>query len=373
MSWAKDSKRLVTASADQTVRVWDVEADKCLHSWRIGDEGAVSVSDQQVGVLWPHGRSDGLIISLSLNGDLNYLTEGSSAPTKIVQGHNKSITALGVGSDRKSVITGSFDGRVCSWDINSGTGSVVDGQAHANQVKQFASVPGRTYSVAWDDTLRTIDESANTFTGSSVKLNSQPQSVAAAADGHVIVAHNNGIAVYSKDQLVSELRTDFTPAAVAAHGSFVAVGGPDDNSVLVYTLDGGGKLSSAPTATLRSSTAKVVTLSFSPNGKHLAAGNSSGKIVVYSTGSWDVATDRWSAHTARVLSIAWNEAGTHAASGGLDTNVFVWSLSKPGSRVKAANAHKDGVYGVAWLEGGRKVVSSGGDAAIKIWTVNGLQ
>ncbi len=100
---------------------------------------------------------------------------------------------------------------------------------------------------------------------------------------------------------------------------------------------------------------------------------SSGKIIVYKAGSWDVATDRWSAHTARVTSIAWNSEGTNATSGGLDTNVFVWSLAKPGSRVKALNAHKDGVNGVAWVSGGQKIASTGGDAAIKVWTVQGLQ
>ncbi|KAK1750844.1 WD40-repeat-containing domain protein [Echria macrotheca] len=372
--WAKDSKRLVTASADQTVRLWDVEADKCLQSWRVGDEGAVSVSDQQVGVVWPHGRSDGLIISLSLDGNLNYLKEGSPTPFKVVYGHNKSVTALGAGSDGKgkTLLTGSFDGRVCSWDVSSGLGSVVDGQTHTNQVIQFAPAQGRTYSVAWDDTLRTIDESAATFAGSSIKLSSQPKGVAA-ADGRVVVALNDGIAVYAQDKLISEIKTSFTPSSAAVHGSAVAVGGADDNSVGVYKFDGSGKLSPTPVAKLTSSTAKVSALSFSPDGKLLAAGNSSGKIVVYGTSSWDVVTDRWSAHTARVLSIAWNPAGTHAASGALDTNVHVWSLAKPGSRVKAANAHKDGVYGVAWVDGGQKVASTGGDAAIKIWTVKGLQ
>lgn len=375
VSWAKDSKRLVTASADQTVRVWDVEADKCLHSWRVGDQDTVSVSDQQVGVVWPHARSDGLIISLSLDGTLNYLKEDSHEPFKVVQGHNKSITALGAdpSGNGTTVITGSFDGRVCNWDITSGLGASVDGQSHSNQVKQFASASGRTFSVAWDDTLRFIDPSANTFAGSSAKLPAQPQGVAATSDGLAIVALNNSIAVYSGEKLLGSLDTDYTPAAVAAYGSLVAVGGPDDNSAKIYRLERSGKLSCAPVATLKNSMAKVVTFAFSPNGKLLAAGNSSGKIVVYDTSSWEVVTDRWSAHTARVLSIAWNAAGTHAASGALDTNVHVWSLAKPGSRVKAPNAHKDGVYGVAWVEGGQKVVSTGGDAAIKVWNVKGLQ
>ncbi|KAK3682111.1 WD40-repeat-containing domain protein [Podospora appendiculata] len=372
VSWAKDSKRFATASADQTVNVWDVEADKCVQSWRFGDEGAVSVPHQQVGVVWPHGRSDGLIISLGLDGDLNYLIEGKPEPTRVVQGHNKSITALGAASDgkRQTLITGSFDGRVCSWDIATGIGGVVDGQTHSNQVTQFAPAQGRIYSVGWDDTLRIVDESANTFAGSSIPLDAQPTSVAA-TNGSVIVATHKGITIYENDKAVSTIPTDSTPLAIAASQPYLAVAA-EDNAVQIYKFDGS---SSKPHKgdTLRNSTAQISALSFSPDGKLLAAGNSSGKIVVYKTGSWEVVTDRWSAHTARVLTIAWNSAATHAVSGGLDTNVFVWSLTKPGSRVKAPNAHKDGVYGVAWVEGDQKVASTGGDAAVKIWTVKGLQ
>ncbi|KAK4166521.1 WD40-repeat-containing domain protein [Cladorrhinum sp. PSN259] len=374
VSWATDSKRFVTASADQTVRVWDAESGENVQTWRIGEEGTVSVDNQQVGVVWPHGRSDGLIISLSLSGDLNYLVEGSSKPTKVVQGHNKSVTALGAGSDGKgtTLTTGSFDGKVLSWDVATCVGSVVEGQAHSNQVTQFASGAGKVYSVGWDDTLQTIQESTNNFIGTPIKLDSQPKGISTAAQGsYVVVALDGKLAVYAGGKLVSDLSINYTPTALAASGSFVAVGA-DNNTVKVYTLDG-GKLSTTDTV-LTNSTAQISTLSFSPDGQHLAAGNSSGKIVAYKTGSaWSVATDRWSAHTARVLAIAWNQAGTHAVSGGLDTNVHVWSLAKPGSRVKAPNAHKDGVYGVAWVDGDKKVASTGGDAAVKIWGVKNLQ
>ena len=364
VSWAPDGKKLVTASADQTVKLWDVDGGKVIQSWRLGPEGG-SVRDQQVGVVYVPGRSDGLIIAVNLDGDLTYLHEGSDKPSRVVQGHNKGVTALGAGSDGtgNTVWTGSFDGRVCRWDLSEGLAAAVDAQSHSNQVVNFAAGQGATYSAGWDDMLHTINESSATFEGPAVKLPAQPKDIAS-SNGRVYVATASGVAVYENGKLLKETALPFTPTAIAAHEPNVAVGA--DQRVIIYTTDGAGALTE--TQTLTKSTSQISSLSFSPDGAHLAAGNQVGKIVVYKTsGGWDVATDRWSSHTARVACLAWNPEGTHAVSGGLDTNVHVWSLAKPGSRVKAANAHKDGVNGVAWVGG--KIVSSGGDAAVKVWDV----
>ncbi|KAL8728316.1 MAG: hypothetical protein Q9166_005459 [cf. Caloplaca sp. 2 TL-2023] len=365
VSWSKDSKKFVTSSADQTVKIWDAEAGKAIQTWRMGEEDKVSIPDHQVGVVWPTGRSDGLIVSLNLDGDLTYVSEGNPSPQKVVYGHQKNITAVSASDFKKpTLFTGSSDGRICNWDIPTGKAAYVDGEGHSNYVPAITSAPeGRLYSVGWDDTLRSIDPSASVFTATATSTHGQPKGVAATVNGLIAVATHKGIQTFKDGQKYKDVQFKImSPTAIAANEDLIVVAG-DDGSLLILSptsLETKHKVDSLGS--------NISTLSFSPNGEYLAAGCSNGKISVFDTSNWDVAISRWSSHTGRVTSITWNKEGTYAVSGGLDTNIFVWSVKKPGMRVGKANAHKDGVNGVAWVDEGR-VVSVGGDAALKVWKV----
>lgn len=371
VSWAKDSKRFVTASADRTVRVWEVESGKNTTTWELGEEGKVNIADQQVGVVWPR---EGLVISVDLDGNLNYLEEGKAKPVRVVRGHQKTITAAGL-SDSKTFWTGSFEGRICAWNLADGVSEKADGEAHTNYVSGFApSSDGRIYSVGWDDTLRTLDTSARSFVGGAAKPDGQPKAVAAAStDGKttVLVATPDGVEIFVNGEKKGSEKLKSTPTCISASGSTVAIGS-EDKIIRLYALSSS---SLSPLAELKDATSPPSTLSFSHGTSPLlAAGLANGKILVYTreSGDWNLLTNRWSAHSARVTSISWGPGGKTAVSGGLDTNIFVWSLAEPGKRVKAGNAHKDGVSGVAWVDETR-VVSCGADAAVKTWKVTGVQ
>ncbi|OCK80029.1 WD40 repeat-like protein [Lepidopterella palustris CBS 459.81] len=369
ISWAKDSKKVVTASADQTVRIWDVEAGKAVQTWRMGEEGVVSIPDQQMGVVWPTGRSDGLVISVDLDGNLNYLVDGTSKPTKVVRGHQKNITAAGIADS--TFFTGSYEGRVCAWNISTGLADQVEGDGHSNYISGLtSSTHGREaemHSVGWDDTLRSISAPSKIFTGSSTSLNFQPKGIAAAS-GTILVASSDAISLYKDGQTVGKFPVKYALTCIAASGTTVAAGG-DDKLVHIYTLSGSTLQDTG--IELHRATSAISALSFSASGARLAVGASNGKIYAFETSdNWKLITDRWSAHTARITCLAWDGTGNFAVSGSLDTNVMVWSVGDPGKRVKALNAHKDGVTGVVWE--GEKVLSTGGDATVKVWKVQGL-
>lgn len=67
-----------------------------------------TVDDQQLGVVWLRDR----IVSCSLSGFLNYVDPEALTITKILKGHNKSITAMALASDGENVFTADFEGNI---------------------------------------------------------------------------------------------------------------------------------------------------------------------------------------------------------------------------------------------------------------------
>ncbi|KAL4974522.1 transcriptional regulator of RNA polII, SAGA, subunit-domain-containing protein [Aspergillus desertorum] len=367
VSWAKDSRKFVTASADKTVKIWDLEAGKVAQTWNIGGEGDSNFLNQQVGVVWPPGRSDNLLISLSLNGDLNYLVEGTPEPRQVIQGHQKNITSLTTfnsTSGEETLWTGSFDGRVCAWDVPTGRAETIEGDGSSSYIAGLTSTQegaGRIYSVAWDDTIRSLDIGAKTYTGSSSKLSGQPKGIAA-GNTTVLVANHETVEIHRDGHKDGDFKANFSITAVAAHGSVAAIGG-DDSTVQICDIS---RSSLTPKLDFKASRDVVSALAFSPDGSKLAIGDARGRVLVYKVADGSLVNDRWTAHTSRITSIAWNDNGAHIVSGALDTNIFVWSLTNPGDWLQVPNAHKEGVNGVAWIAGSSKVVSAGADAAIKL-------
>lgn len=376
VSWAPDSKSFVTASADQTVKLWALTADgnsaQCTHTWALPG----GLRDHQVGVVFT-ARADGLVLSLSLSGDLQYLLPGSTSPARTVHGHQKSITALAA-STGNTLLTGSYDGAVCVWDLSKGTARSVTGESHTNTVSAFVTYPDTVFSAGWDDKLRPLDITSATFVaGTAVPTDAQPlaASLLGGIDGKFIAlltAKELRIYAAAAPAVVAQplvaLPLKFTPTALAADpapGATMIAVGAQDNTIRRFTFSPAEK-SLAEVPALTANRAFATALAFDPTGTYLAAGDSSGKIVLYEGAA--VKTTRWAFHTGRVADIAWNKKGSHVATVSLDTNVYVYSLENPAKKAAAKNAHMGGVNGVAWTVDD-KIATAGADGAVKTWAV----
>ncbi|PIL23440.1 hypothetical protein GSI_14751 [Ganoderma sinense ZZ0214-1] len=355
-SWSADSKSFFTSAADGTVKLWDVETKKAQTTWTLGS----GVNNQQVGNTWTAGDS---IVSLSMSGDLNVFDKRvGDKPARVLYGPQKAITsAIKAPSSDSTFIVGTADGRALAHTTEY---EYVGGEAHATLVAGLSASPsGIVHSVGLDDRLREIEGSS--FTPAQFSTAAQPKAgVAVGGDSTVFIAEVDTVEAVRSNQKVFDLKPKYAPSAIAASASFVAVGG-EDQKVRLYTWDGKTLTESA---TLEGNKGVVSALAFSPDGKLLASGDSSGKIVLLDVAERKLVTSRWSFHTARINSLSWTADGRHCASGSLDTHVYVWSVEKPMKNIALKNAAPGGVNAVFWIKDG-ELASAGADGCVRVWNV----
>ncbi|CAM9749158.1 unnamed protein product [Chrysoparadoxa australica] len=114
----------------------------------------------------------------------------------------------------------------------------------------------------------------------------------------------------------------------------------------------------------------ITHLELSPDGKHAAAGYSSGSLVVFLLSSGDAALTLHGHRAAVLAASRFNADGTLLATGGADTEIVVWDAVAESGMCRL-KGHKDGVTDLAFvtcpgvLPTG--LASSSKDTLVKIW------
>eukprot|EP01136_Pigoraptor_vietnamica_P017135 Opistho-1_new@61875 len=356
-SWSADSKQVLTASADKTAKLWDVEKNVAVSTFTFGD----SIDDQQMGCLWQGSH----LLTVSLSGYINYLdVNNPSKPLRILKGHNKNITALSIDNDNKTFFTGSYDGRVAAWDVANGSNEVFSGNGHTNQVSSLSVQGDQLVSVGMDDAIRFTPSSKREYTGDKISAETTPVGLGLGKTLSVVPCLQEVI-VLRGGKKVSSFKADWDPlsAAVSPSETEVAIGNKE-GKIRIYSVSG----DSLTEKRQLSANGAVNDIAYSPDGKMLASGDSGRAVLVWDTSSWEQTQSGWLFHNAKVNSVAWTSDSKHIASGGLDTSIFIWSLEKPSKRINIKGAHPAGVSRVAWLSNDT-VLSTGQDCCTKSWSI----
>lgn len=343
LAWI-DEKQLAVASADATVKLYNVDDNKCVASWEITG-GASATDNQQVGLV---AMRDEKLLSLSLDGTFNILEIGQPTPVKTILGHQKGITALNV----EPLCTGSYDGKVMDWNAKKVT------QQHLNLVVSIYSDASQVASISWDSTLKVSDEVRLRFDGLPRLASHHKKLSAAVIDDDKLIVFDT----FSGDvKLESTLSEPVSALTISAN--YIVVGLATSHKCLIF--DNKDLKTVSETAPM---IGEPTSLAISPSQAWLVGGDSQGKCVLYNLKSGEIKTSRWSFHTSRIQAIAWqpNTKEDLVATCSIDTNIYIYSVEKPMRTIKRLNAHKDGVNSIAWIAE-NNLVSVGADACIKKW------
>jgi len=360
LAWDGSSKKLLSASGDKTCRMWDVETQQCITTFKMG----TNVEDQQVSCLW----SGEHLISVSLSGFINYLdVNNPDTPKLIVKGHNKPITAMDLSADRKTIFTGGSDGTVISWNSESGRNERIGGTGHGSQVIQIRSCTTGVATIGFDDTVRSVDGEAGAYTGTAQSLSAQPRSIDVKGDLTAIVTLKS-IQLQRGGAIIHEENVEFEPSSVAysTANHHLAVGEAGGNKLRIYLVQDNG-MDLVKELTLSGA---IQDLNYSPDQRHLVTADSNRKVTVYTVGSYEKPhKQEWGFHTAKVNCAVWAPNSIYVASGGLDCSIIIWSMELPDKHCIMRNAHDQSqITRVSWLDNS-SLVSTGQDGNTKVWNI----
>jgi WD40 repeat protein len=197
VAYNADGRQIATASSDKTVRVWNAQTGKTIHTLRSHSNDVTCVAWSTLGLLastsadqstivW-NGKSGQQLVTLkghvgevtcaawSPSGDCLATTSGDhSAILWLIEGqkklhtlngHKAKVTSVAWNSDGKFLVTASFDNSIIVWDSKAGGGIRYEG-FHYDWINSVAWCPvTNLIATASDDsTARVVDTTLGTST-----------------------------------------------------------------------------------------------------------------------------------------------------------------------------------------------------------------
>ena len=290
----------------------------------------------------------------------------SPALVRTLSGHGGGVNALALTGDGR-VVSGSSDGTVKVWDLNSGQEErTLSG--HGDGVNALALTgDGRVVSGSSDGTVKVWDlnsgQEQRTLSGHGDWVNA----LALTGDGRVVSGSDDGTVK------VWDLNSGHEQRTLSGHGGGVralaltgdgrVVSGSSDGTVKVWDLNSGQE-----ERTLSGHGGGVKALALTGDGR-VVSGSDDGTVKV-----WDLNSGHeqrtLSGHGDGVNALALTGDG-RVVSGSFDGTVKVWDLNS-GQEERTLSGHGDGVNALA-LTGDGRVVSGSSDGTVKVWDLNSGQ
>jgi len=314
-----DGRRVVSASGDRTLKVWDLGSGRLLITLE-GHAGPVTAC-----AVTPDGRR---VVSASWDRTLELWDLDSGRALTTFEGHTDYVTACAVIPDGRRVVSASYDGTLKVWDLDSGH-LLATFQGHAHGVTACAVTPDgrRVVSASRDRTLKLWD------------LDS----------GRVLVTFE-GHAGW------------VTACAVIPDGRRV-VSASDDRTLRLWDLDDGRLL-----ATFEGHTSGVNACAITPDGRRVISASNDRTLRVWDLGSNHLLTI-FEGHAGVVTACAVTPDGRRVVSASGDRTLKIWDLE--GGRLLATlEGHASGVNACAVTPDGRRVVSASNDRTLKVWDLD---
>jgi WD40 repeat protein len=365
---SRDSRLVVSAGDDHTVRLWDVETGLqrfCLQSHQ---DYVQSVAFS------PDGR---WIASASKDQTIRLWEVESGREWVRMTGHAGWIRSVAFSPDGRRVVSGGSDRTVRLWDVETGKElvrleghqSVVWCVAFSPDNRRVASGSAGWSLRAWDAERGTVcvwDAESGQLLQRLEGHEKGVSSIAFSPDGrHIATASYDGtIRLWDLDrglqvQCLTGHRGEIAGIAFSADGLRLGSGG-GDKTVRLWDMSSGAEI-----VCLHTHDCGVRSVALSPAGDYLVSGADDGTVRL-----WDTAQvaelPRLHNHAAEVRALAFSPDGSRVASAGNDATIRLWDTAE-GIELACLRGHQDSVRCLAFSPNGELLASGGKDRTVRVW------
>ena len=355
--YSPDGRRIVSGSSDTTLKVWDAETGEELLTL-IGHSALVSGT-----VYSPNGRR---IVSASYK-EIKIWDAETGEELITLTGHSSLVSSVAYSPNGRRIVSASWDKTVKVWDAETGE-ELITLTGHWAQVNSAGYSPDgrRIVSASHDMTLKIWDAETGkallTLPGHSDSVTSGAYS----PDGQQIVS---GFCDYTLKVWDAETGRELMTLPGHSHNVNRVRYSPDGQRIVSASYDHTLKVWNAETSKALLNplghSRTVWDVRYSPDGRHIISASTDETLKV-----WNAETGRplqtLTGHSHGVRSAGYSPDGQHIISGSNDNTLRVWD-AETGEELMTLTGHSDSVTRAAYSPDGRRIISASEDNTLKVW------
>ena len=316
LSVSSDGQKLASGSNDRTVKIWNVSSGRVMLDLA-GHEGPVEA------VLF--SPDDRWIVSGSSDNSIKVWDAASGQQLRTLKDHTAAVAALAVSPDGRTLASGSADGKIKIWN---------------------------TLDWTLQRTLERQTKKVNTLVFSP----DNRSLVSANADELIVWETANGKPRFTIRQAIVTARFVGPSELITSKAEGTIVSWETTTGKQKSVIDGA---SDAP---------ETLFASFSPDAKYLASGSGNRSVEVRTVRDGKLARTLGS-HSAAFFSIAFSRDGRWLASGANDHTIRLWQIAT-GREMPKLSGHSGWVQAVMFSPDSRQIASGSNSGEVKLWDLN---
>ncbi|CAE6488371.1 unnamed protein product [Rhizoctonia solani] len=292
------------------------------------------------------------------------------------QAHQSPVRSISLSSDATLIVSSPEDDPTLSvWNVSDGSLAFGPLKGHRWRINSVMFSPDGTRLVSGseDCTIRTWVAGGACSCDLLLTRHTAPvNSVAFSLDGTQLISGSKDHTIRLWDAISGELRLSLsghtksvTCTRFSHCGSFV-VSGSDDRTIRIWDTRKGTLIGSP----FDGCSARIISISVSPDGERIASGTSSNKVQVWHRTSGKLMDGPFKGHTDAMMSVGFSADSARLMSASRDGNIRVWNAQERicyDSRKDSTHSRRMKTCTIS--PGGAYIVSSDEDGTLGVWNL----